>query len=224
MWFLFGSFKVWDEAKRISYLWTVGFRHFSFFSSSFARKCVKSDTRVLMSFQLFVANHAVWTCSLDWRTLPTACEITAHLIRQDPPINGRSHCSSQPFKSRRSRTFGSAPRLRRGKPRFCCRVVPLWHISQKHHWKHDGVCVRAFVSTFRFYRRMPSTLLCALIFLACALTFSGAQSEYNLASCNMETLNWFPCFNILWFHLFLMKAFPGMLQVFSACTRSYLLC
>lgn len=55
----------------------------SVFSSSFARKCVKSDTRVLMSFQLFVANHAVWTCSLDWRTLPTACEITAHLIRQD---------------------------------------------------------------------------------------------------------------------------------------------
>lgn len=154
----------------------------------------------------------------------TACEITAHLIRQDPPINGRSHCSSQPFKSRRSRTFSSAPRLRRGKPRFCSRVVPLWHISQKHHWKYDGVCVRAFVSTFRFYRRMSSTLLCALIFLACALTFSGAQSEYNLASCNMETLNWFPFFNILWFHLFLMKAFPGMLQVFSACTHSYLLC
>lgn len=123
--------------------WTVGFRHFSFFSSSFARKCVKSDTRVLMSFQLFVANHAVWTCSLDWRTLPTACEITAHLIRQDPPINGWSHCSAQPFKSRRSRTFSSAPRLRRGKPHFCSRVVPLWHISQKHHWKYDDefLCV-----------------------------------------------------------------------------------
>lgn len=81
-----------------------------------------------------------------------------------------------------------------------------------------------FVCTFRFYRRMSSTLLCALISLACALTFSGAQSEYNLASCNMETLNWLPFFNILWFHLFLMKAFLGMLQVFSACTRSYLLC
>lgn len=43
---------------------------------------------------------------------------------------------------------------------------------------------------------MSSTLLCALIFLACALTFSGAQSEYN----------WFPFFNILWFHLFSWNA------------------
>lgn len=136
-------------------------------------------------WRITLSGPAVWT-------LPTACEITAHLIRQDPPINGWSHCSARPFKSRRSRTFSSAPRLRRGEPHFCSRVVPLWHISQKHH----RVFVRAFVSTFRFYRRMSSTLLCALIFLACALTFSGAQSEYN----------WFPFFNILWFHLFSWNA------------------
>lgn len=33
---------------------------------------------------------------------------------------------------------------------------------------------------FQIYRRMSSTLLYAVILLACALTFSAAQSEYNL--------------------------------------------
>uniref|UniRef100_A0A4W6CWT7 SMB domain-containing protein n=1 Tax=Lates calcarifer TaxID=8187 RepID=A0A4W6CWT7_LATCA len=36
-----------------------------------------------MCFQLFVRNHDVWTYGLDWRILPTSCEIITLLIRLD---------------------------------------------------------------------------------------------------------------------------------------------
>lgn len=32
---------------------------------------------------------------------------------------------------------------------------------------------------FQINRRMSSTVICAAVLLACALTFSAAQSEYN---------------------------------------------
>lgn len=35
------------------------------------------------------------------------------------------------------------------------------------------------VFCFQIYGKMSSTGICALILLACALTFSAAQSEYN---------------------------------------------
>ncbi|GAA6221295.1 proteoglycan 4-like isoform X2 [Lates japonicus] len=114
-----------------------------------------------MCFQLFVGNHDVWTYGLDWRILPTACEIITLLIRPDLPIKGKSVGLSEPFKSS--------------------------HTESKLQQHTDRGS-----NKFQIHVKMPSTVLCAVILLACALTFSAAQTSCR-GRCGAEYYRGYMC-------------------------------
>lgn len=122
----------------------------------------------------------VWA-GLDWRILPAACEIITHLISQDLPINGQSDALSQPFK--RSRVKPPAvvwQRLKRGGLSFMSSFTSLDFHNESILFYSDVFCVCVPHALFYICRRMSSTVLSAVILLACALAFSAAQSECNL--------------------------------------------